>query len=133
MRKVFLLSLLLVSVVIFIGTSLLPGDVTEAVLGNQTSHHKMADYFFTDDRVKIQLVKLLGELDLRAACASLRMPALILHGHADAVIPPAAAERLARDIPGARARRHSTAGHDLPLREPAWVGREILSFLDVSP
>ncbi len=78
-------------------------------------------------------LKLLGELDLRAACASLRMPALILHGHADAVIPPAAAERLARDIPGARARRHSTAGHDLPLREPAWVGREILSFLDVSP
>jgi hypothetical protein len=42
----------------------------EAVLGNQTSHHKMADYFFTDDRVKVQLVKLLGELvheNLKAA------------------------------------------------------------------
>lgn len=40
-----------------------PSDaVTEAVLGNQTSHTKMADYFFTDDPVKVQLVKLLGEL-----------------------------------------------------------------------
>lgn len=34
----------------------------EAVHGNQTSHHKMAGYFFTDDQVKVQLVKLLGEL-----------------------------------------------------------------------
>lgn len=36
--------------------------VTEAVLGNQTSHHKMADHFSTDDRIMVQLVKLLGDL-----------------------------------------------------------------------
>ena len=36
--------------------------VVEAVLGNQTSHNKMADIFFTDDRVKVALVHLLGEL-----------------------------------------------------------------------
>lgn len=36
--------------------------VTDAVIGNQTSHHKMADRFFTDESVKGQLVKLLGEL-----------------------------------------------------------------------
>ncbi|GAB3201751.1 hypothetical protein GCM10027062_24680 [Nocardioides hungaricus] len=35
--------------------------VSEAVLGNQTSHHKMTGYFFTDE-VKVQLVKLLAEL-----------------------------------------------------------------------
>jgi type I restriction enzyme R subunit len=46
----------------FVESPDLSDAVTEAVLGNQTSHHKMADYFFTDDRVKIQLVKLLGEL-----------------------------------------------------------------------
>ena len=46
----------------FVESPDLSDAVTEAVLGNQTSHHKMADYFVTDDRVKIQLVKLLGEL-----------------------------------------------------------------------
>ena len=71
----------------------------------------------------------LAQLDLRAECAGLQAPALILHGAQDRVIPPAAADRLARDIPGAQGRRHPTAGHDLPLREPEWVGREILSFI----
>ena len=36
--------------------------VVEAVLGNQTSHNKMADIFFTDDKVRVALVHLLGEL-----------------------------------------------------------------------
>lgn len=36
--------------------------VLEAVLGNQTSHNKMADIFFTDDKIKLRLVHLLGEL-----------------------------------------------------------------------
>lgn len=36
--------------------------VVEAVMGNQTSHNKMADLFFTDQRVKTVLVHLLGEL-----------------------------------------------------------------------
>ena len=46
----------------FVESPDLSDAVTEAVLGNQTSHNKMADYFFTDDRVKVQLVRLLGEL-----------------------------------------------------------------------
>ena len=46
----------------FVESPDLSDAVTEAVLGNQTSHAKMADYFFTDDRVKVELVKLLGEL-----------------------------------------------------------------------
>ncbi|MBI4941415.1 MAG: type I restriction endonuclease subunit R [Actinobacteria bacterium] len=36
--------------------------VTDAVIGNQSSHNKMVDVFFGDERVKVQLVKLLGEL-----------------------------------------------------------------------
>lgn len=54
----------------FVESPDLSDAVTEAVLGNQTSHHKMADYFFTDDRVRIQLVKLLGELVHEQAAAS---------------------------------------------------------------
>ena len=36
--------------------------VVEVVLGNQTSHNKMADIFFTDDKIKVALVHLLGTL-----------------------------------------------------------------------
>ena len=32
------------------------------MLGNQATHNRMADIFFTDDRVKVALVHLLGEL-----------------------------------------------------------------------
>ena len=46
----------------FVESPDLSDAVTEAVLGNQTSHNKMADYFFTDERVKVQLVRVLGEL-----------------------------------------------------------------------
>jgi type I restriction enzyme R subunit len=46
----------------FVESPDLSDAVTEAVLGNQTSHSKMADYFFTDERVKVQLVRVLGEL-----------------------------------------------------------------------
>jgi len=46
----------------FIESPDLTDAVVDAVLGNQTSHNKMADFFFTDDRVKIALVHLLGEL-----------------------------------------------------------------------
>ena len=46
----------------FIDSPDLNEAVVEAVLGNQASHHKMADIFFTDDRIKVTLVHLLGEL-----------------------------------------------------------------------
>ena len=40
-----------------------PNDaVTDAVLNAQDSHNRMTDHFFTDERIKVQLVKLLGEL-----------------------------------------------------------------------
>ncbi|WP_046469665.1 type I restriction endonuclease subunit R [Allosalinactinospora lopnorensis] len=46
----------------FVESPDLTDAVTEAVLGNQTSHTKMADHFLTDDHVKAAMVKLLGEL-----------------------------------------------------------------------
>jgi type I restriction enzyme, R subunit len=44
----------------FVESPDLDAAVTEAVLGNQASHNKMADYFFNDERIKIEFVKLLG-------------------------------------------------------------------------
>jgi type I restriction enzyme R subunit len=46
----------------FVESPDLTDAVTDAVLGNQTSHNKMVDVFFADERIKGELVKLLGEL-----------------------------------------------------------------------
>ncbi|MBO1753729.1 type I restriction endonuclease subunit R [Allobranchiibius sp. CTAmp26] len=46
----------------FVESPDLTDAVTDAVAGNQTSHNKMVDYFFTDERMKVQIVRLLGEL-----------------------------------------------------------------------
>ena len=46
----------------FVESPDLSDAVTEAVLGNQSSHNKMADIYFTDDHIKVALVHLLGEL-----------------------------------------------------------------------
>ena len=44
----------------FVESPDLSDAVTEAVIGNQASHNKMADYFFADERIKVESVKLLG-------------------------------------------------------------------------
>jgi type I restriction enzyme R subunit len=46
----------------FVESPDLTDAVTDAVLGNQTSHNKRVDAFFADERIKGELVKLLGEL-----------------------------------------------------------------------
>ncbi|MFJ6619907.1 alpha/beta fold hydrolase [Kitasatospora sp. NPDC091335] len=56
--------------------------------------------------------------DVRAALASVTVPAVVLHGEADKVIDSALAETLARVIPGARFERVPHAGHMLPLERP---------------
>jgi pimeloyl-ACP methyl ester carboxylesterase len=62
--------------------------------------------------------------DLRTALGALRMPALILHGWHDKVIPLARAEETAEAIPGAALEIDETMGHDGPLRlRRAWGAR----------
>ena len=67
--------------------------------------------------------------DSGTAGASLRLPVLIVHGEADALIDVAEGTRLARAIPGARLVRVPGAGHnDLP-GQPDTL-RALRSFLD---
>ena len=56
--------------------------------------------------------------DRRAALASVRTPALVIHGEQDPLIPAAAGEATAAAIPGARLEIIPGMGHDLP--EGAW-------------
>ncbi len=76
-----------------------------------------------DDAALAQGLEQLDRLDLRHELAGIRTPTLILHGAADRVIPVQAGEFLAAAMPAATLVVHPDplAGHDLPLREAAWI------------
>lgn len=48
-----------------------------------------------------RMIASLGQTDVIAAAASLRMPVLVIHGKSDMVVPVAAGQRVAATIPGA--------------------------------
>ena len=61
-----------------------------------------------------QLVAAAAERDRSACLRKLRMPALVLHGDADPVIPVSAARQIATAVPKARLEIVESMGHDLP-------------------
>jgi pimeloyl-ACP methyl ester carboxylesterase len=69
------------------------------------------------------------EQRLRAIVA----PTTILTGSRDRIVPPRAARRLARQIPGARLQVTEGAGHLLPHRAPQVVADAILAALAAAP
>ena len=68
--------------------------------------------------------------DARARLGELRVPALVLHGEEDRLIPPAAAHELARRIPHARLELIRDCGHVLTAEAEPEAARAILAFLD---
>ncbi len=61
-----------------------------------------------------QLMAAIADGDRRAGLARLRLPALVMHGDADPLLPPDEARRTATAIPGAKLAIIPTMGHDLP-------------------
>lgn len=61
-----------------------------------------------------QLAAINGSPDRRAKLAGLRIPALVLHGEADPLVPLAGGQATAEAIPGARLVTYPGMGHDLP-------------------
>jgi len=66
------------------------------------------------DGTRRQLIAIAADGDRSALLAHITAPTLVLHGAADPLIPPAAAEDLARRIPGAALDLIPKMGHDLP-------------------
>lgn len=58
----------------------------------------------------------------------LEQPTLVLSGAGDRLVAPGCSSALARRL-GAPLRCHPTAGHDLPLEEPAWVIEQVRAWL----
>lgn len=71
---------------------------------------------------------LLKRLDLRAIVPTLSMPALLLHGEADAIIDPACARWLADHLPNASCELIPACGHAPLLTQPASVNGRLKSW-----
>jgi uncharacterized membrane protein YbhN (UPF0104 family) len=82
--------------------------------------------FLTEQRA------LLGELaELEGALPSIGVPVLLLADPADQIVPIMTAQRLASELPRARLRLISDAGHHLPRRAPGAVVEAIADFVAV--
>lgn len=80
-----------------------------------------------------RLLECMWGLDLSERLGEIRLPTLVIHGAADAIVPPAAGQMMAARIPGARLVLIDGAGHVPTLTFPERVAREIESFLDRLP
>jgi pimeloyl-ACP methyl ester carboxylesterase len=80
--------------------------------------------YATEQRALVRGVTAL-EPDLQTIVA----PTTILFGDRDAIVSPAAAQRLSEQIPGARLVARPGAGHLLPQRAPEFVAGQILAAL----
>jgi pimeloyl-[acyl-carrier protein] methyl ester esterase len=74
-------------------------------------------------------LRVLRETDLREAAASLRMPALLLAGERDTLVPLQAMRDTAQLIPGARLGVVESAGHAPFIAAPAVVAQQLQDFL----
>jgi uncharacterized protein (TIRG00374 family) len=80
--------------------------------------------FLTEQRA------LLSELaELEGALPSIGVPVLLLADPADQIVPIMTAQRLASELPHARLRLISDAGHHLPRRAPGPVAEAIAEFV----
>jgi pimeloyl-ACP methyl ester carboxylesterase len=71
--------------------------------------------------------------DRTGELASMKVPALVIVGDADAITPPAVAASMAGRIPGARLVTIRGAGHMSPMEQPDQVTRALRTFVQSLP
>lgn len=75
----------------------------------------------------------LEKTDLRKVAQQIELPALVLHGQDDAVIPVTGGEFLAKLLKNSKTKTYYGVGHDLPLRKPKVIAQEIADFMLAHP
>ncbi len=75
----------------------------------------------------------IGGFEAGARLANLKMPALIIHGNRDVLLPPGNARRLVDLIPGARLVIYAGAAHGFTTERPKLFARTVRDFLLESP
>lgn len=82
----------------------------------------------TDPAAALAGLDVLAGADLRAGLPGLDLPALVLHGEADAIVPVAAGRALAAALPRARLATFPGLGHAPHVSRPAAVAAEVAAF-----
>lgn len=77
----------------------------------------------------VQLVECMWGVDIAAELATLAVPTLVIHGAADAIVPLAAGQLMAAQIPNCRLVVIEGSGHVPTLTFPETVATEIDSFM----
>jgi pimeloyl-ACP methyl ester carboxylesterase len=75
----------------------------------------------------------LEKTDLRKIAKAFELPALVLHGQDDAVIPVTGGEFLGKLLKNGKTKTYYGVGHDLPLRKPQVIAKEITEFMQAHP
>lgn len=85
-----------------------------------------------DPEQRLHALAVLGILDNRALLRNATSPVLHCLGGQDALVPPAAADRLAELNASARVVMLPEASHALPVEQPLWLAEQIASFLELN-
>ncbi|MDD5483497.1 MAG: alpha/beta fold hydrolase [Kiritimatiellae bacterium] len=72
----------------------------------------------------------LAETDLRSAAAQINIPALVLHGRHDAIMPVDAGLALKNILPASEINVYENCGHGLPWQNPRAIAGDIMEFLE---
>jgi pimeloyl-ACP methyl ester carboxylesterase len=108
-----------------IGRKMISGTVGPGITAEALETHR-ALFAGTARRVRSACFGCTAGMDLRAGLASVRVPAVVLHGDADKVIKPELGRVLAGTLPNARFEEVPATGHMLPLEAPDRVARAIM-------
>ncbi|NRF67919.1 alpha/beta fold hydrolase [Aquincola sp. S2] len=84
-------------------------------------------------RALAERMQLVGQTPDEARIATLTLPTLILWGQRDRLIPPAVAQRFAKDIAGSRLVVFETLGHVPHEEDPAATVAPVKAFLGLAP
>lgn len=61
--------------------------------------------------------------------SAITVPTLVIHGRADSVLSPAAAEHIAATVPGAKLLLYDRVGHAVALEVPERFNRDLIEFM----
>lgn len=103
-----------------------PGVVQELVAYRLTNPVPPAQY---QSQVAIGLGLMSAEACFEQRLKNITVPALILFGEHDKVVPPGNAELLAREIPGSTIYILGNAGHIFPIEVPEAAVQAVVQFL----
>lgn len=100
-------------------------------LGEDTRAIVLAGAMMVPPQVRLAMFS--RQLDNDDVLAKLDVPTLVVHGRADGVVLPAAAEHIAATVPGARLLLYDGIGHAVALEDPERFNRDLAEFVRSIP